>query len=274
MSDDRDPLISDALHRLARNAPAPRPDRLEAIAVGAHRRQQTRITIGTLTAVAFVVAAAVGVNRWNDTAVQSVGPNPASSSPPSASSPSSPPAATSAPPGASAQPQGQVGAQRPPTAAPTRSTRSTLGVTVTAVTSVTQGDPATVLMTVTNNGSVTTHGGTFVIEKAYAMNKADAAGFEYGTFSPQCHSETQGLTCDLGTLKPGQSTAFADAITATSTATSIIFDVRWEYSPPTGAAVSTPFHRVISVIPGVPSSQPPTPPSSEVPNSVAPSSPS
>lgn len=272
MSDGRDPLIRDALHRLARNAPAPRPDRLEAIAVGAHRRQQTRITIGTLTAVAFVVAAAVSVGAWHNTAVQSVGPNPASSSPPSASALSSPPAATSAPPGASAPPQGQVGTQPTPGVAPTHGNRSTLGVTVTAVTSVTQGDPATVLMTVTNNGSVTTHGGAFLVEKAYAMNNADAAGFQYGSFSPQCRSETQDLRCDVGTLKPGQSTVFADAITATSTATSIIFDVRWEYAPPTGSAVSTPFHRVITVIPGVPSSQLPTPPSSEVPNSVAPSS--
>jgi hypothetical protein len=272
MSNDHDPLISDALRRLARNAPPPRPDRLEAIAIGAHRRQQTRITIATLTAVAFVVAAAVGVTTWQNTADRSVGPNPATSSPPSASSLSSPPAATSAPPAASAQPQGSVGAQPVPTGAATHSSHSALAVMVTAVTSVTQGDPATVLMTVTNNGAVTTHGGTFVVEKAYAMNKADAAGFQYGTFSPQCRSETQGLTCDVGTLKPGQSTAFADAITATSTATSIIFDVRWLYSPPTGAAVSTPFHRVITVIPGVPSSELPTPPSSEVPSSVAPSS--
>lgn len=270
MSDDRDPLISDALRRLARNAPAPRPDRLEAIAVGAHRRQQTRITIATLTAAAFVVAAAVGVTTWHNTAVQSVGPNPASSSPPS--SPSSPPATSSAPPAASAAPQGQVGAQPSPTGAAPQGSHSTLGVTVTAVTSVTQGDPATVLMTVTNNGSVTTHGGTFVVEKAYAMNKADAAGFQSGTFSPQCRPEAQGLACDVGTLKPGQSSTFSDAITATTTATSIIFDVRWQYSPPASAAVSTPFHRVIAVIPGVPSSQLPTPPSSEVPSSVAPSS--
>jgi hypothetical protein len=271
MSDDRDPLISDALHRLARNAPAPRPDRLEAIATGAHRRQQTRITIGTLTAAAFVVAAAVGVASWHNTAVHSVSPNPASSPPPSASLVSSPPAATSAPAEASAQAQGQGGAQPTPTGGTSRSNHSALVVTVTAVTSVTQGDPATVLMTVTNNGSATTHGGTFVVEKAYAMNKADAASFQDGAVSPQCRSETQGLTCDVGILKPGQSTAFSDAITATSTATSIIFDVRWEYSPPTGAVVSTPFHQVVAVVPGVPSSQLPTPPSSEVPNSVAPS---
>lgn len=238
--------------------------------MGAHRRQQTRITIGTLTAAAFVVAAAVSLTSWHNTAVHSVGPNPASSSPPSASFLSSPPATTSAPAEASAQPQGQGGTAAP-TGTTAHSNRSALGVTVTAVTSVTQGDPATVLMTVTNNGSQTSHGGTFVVEKAYAMNKTDAASFQYGAFSPQCHSETQGLTCDVGTLKPGQSTAFSDAITATSTATSIIFDVRWEYSPPTGAAVSTPFHRVVTVIPGVPSSQPPTPPSSQVPNSVAPS---
>ena len=272
MSDERDPLISDALHRLARSAPAPRPDRLEAIAIGARRRQQTRITIGALTAAAFVVAAAVGLTSWNNTPVQSIGPNPASSSPPSAGFLSSPPAATSAPAEASAQAQGQGGGQPTATGGTTRSNHSTLGVTVTAVTSVTQGDPATVLMTVTNNGSVTTHGGTFVVEKAYAMNKTDSASFQYGAFSPQCRSETQGLTCDVGALKPGQSTAFSDAITAKSTATSIIFDVRWSYSPPSSAAVSTPFHRVVTVIPGVPSSQLPMPPSSEVPNSVAPSS--
>ena len=270
MSDDRDPLISDALHRLARNAPAPRPDRLEAIAIGAHRRQQTRITIGTLTAAAFVVAAEVSLASWHNTAVHSVGPNPASSSPPPASFLSSPPATTSGPAEVSVQPPGQGGAQPTPTGT-THSNHSALGVTVTAVTSVTQGDPATVLMTVTNNGSVPTHGGTFVVEKAYAMNKTDSAGFQSGAFSPQCRSETQGLTCDVGTLKPGQSTAFSDAITATSSATSIIFDVRWEYSPPTGAVVSTPFHRVVTVVPGVPSSQLPTPPSSEVPNSAAPS---
>lgn len=270
MSDDRDPLISDALHRLARNAPPPRHDRLEAIAFGAHRRQQTRIATATLTAAALVVAAAVGVTNWHNTAVQSVGPNPASSSPPSV--PSSPPAATSASPAASAPPQGQAGGQPSPTGTPTHITHSTLVVTVTAVTSVTQGDPATVVMIVTNNGSVPTHGGAFVVDKVNAMNKADAAGFRYGTFSPQCRSETQGLTCDVGTLNPGQSAAFSDAITATSAATSIIFDVLWRYSPPTGAAVSTPFHRVITVVPGVPSSQLPTPPSSQVPNSVAPSS--
>ena len=64
MNEDHDPLIADALRRLAGAAPQPRADRLQAVVAGVHRRRQVRMTTSALTAAAFVVAAAVGVHVW------------------------------------------------------------------------------------------------------------------------------------------------------------------------------------------------------------------
>jgi len=61
MTDERDPLVADALRRLAGAAPQPRPDRLQAVVAGVRRRRQVRTTTSALTAAVLVVAAAVGV---------------------------------------------------------------------------------------------------------------------------------------------------------------------------------------------------------------------
>jgi hypothetical protein len=268
MTDERDPLIHDALQRLARSAPAPRPDRLAAVVAGARRRQQVRLTASSLTAVAFVVAAAVGVHTWRDTAVQPVGPNPATSQP----SPAvvSSPAALASPVGSPQQVQ--VGAQPSPTAAPSHQSAGALVATVKTVASLAQGDLATVVMTVTNKGSTETHGGTFVIQQAYARNAAATVNVMAGAFSSGCKAGSQGITCTVGALEPGHSRVFSDAVTPRGMATSVVFEVRWEYSPPSSAAVSTSFHRVLAVKPMVPSSPPVSPTSSGVPTSSPPSS--
>jgi hypothetical protein len=296
MSDDRDPQIHDALQRLARSAPAPRPDRLAAVVAGARRRQQARVALSTLTGVAVVAAAALGVHTWRDTAVQQTGPSLGSSQSPSGPA-GSPTAATSGSPVQSPESSIQVGAVPAPTSTGVHSAKAGLVVTVTTAASVPQGAPATVVMRVTNKGSVTTHGGAFVVQHAYAADGATTVSSAAGSISSQCRSESQGLTCDVGTLKPGQSRTFSDSISASATATSIVFEVRWEYSPPTGNPVSTGFHRVVKVTaaaasspvsspvspppdsgapgsgvpssPGAPSSTAPTPPSS--PSSTSPS---
>ena len=94
MTDDRDPLIADALRRLASAAPQPRADRLQAVVEGVHRRRQLRMTTSALTAAAFVVAAAVGVHIWTTPASDTTtGPGP--TLPPISASPD--PAVSSAP---------------------------------------------------------------------------------------------------------------------------------------------------------------------------------
>jgi hypothetical protein len=254
MSDERDPFISDALRRLAGAAPQPRPDRLEAVVAGVRQRRQVRAATSTLAAVVLVVAAAAGVHTWHTTASDStVGPVPATSSPGVA--PSSPAAslAASASSVASATP------------APSQTGRPTsskgLVVTVTVPTSVTVNEPARAVMTVTNKGSVATHGGAFTLVNAYAENGTQATGTVSDGHSSGCVAAAPGLRCAVATLQPGHSAQFWVAVAADAQATAIVFDIRWQYTGPDGTAVITPFPRSVKVSP-LPSS---TPPSSQVP---------
>jgi hypothetical protein len=266
MNDERDPLIGDALRRLAGAAPEPRADRLQAVVAGVHRRRQVRTTTSTLTAAAFVVAAAVGVHVWTTTASDStVGPTvptvPAVSASPDAAASSAP---SSPLPVASASASLPVIAPTPATKATT--TAKGLVATVTTPASVIDGDPAKVTMTVTNKGTVTTHGGSFTVVGAYALAAGQGAGFEFSGYSASCQSMSGGLKCDVGTLKPGQSAQFWQAITATGPADQIVFEVKWTNN----TGVSTTFHRVVQQRAGVPSSEVPsselpTPPSSSLP---------
>jgi hypothetical protein len=262
MNEDHDPLIADALRRLASAAPNPRPDRLEAVVAGVHRRRQVRMTTSALTAAAFVVAAAVGVHVWSTTASDStIGPGP--SLPAVSESPDV--AASSAP--ASPLPVASASASTVPVIAPTPAAKPTTtakGVvaTVTTPASVIDGDPTRVTMTVTNKGSVTTHGGSFTVVNAYAMAAGTGTGFEYSGYTASCKSVNGPLVCDVGTLKPGQSASFWQAITATGPADQIVFDVRWT----SNTGVSSTFHRVVQQRAGVPSSELPTPPSSGLPS--------
>lgn len=260
MTDDRDPLIADALRRLAGAAPLPRADRLQAVVEGVRRRRQLRMTTSALTAAAFVVAAAVGVHVWTTPASDStVGPGP--TLPPISASPD--PAVSSAP--ASLSPIASASAPVPvvaatPTSKPTAVAKG-LVVTVATPASVIDGDPAKVTMTVTNKGSVTTHGGSFTVVNAYAEEGGQQVGFEFRGFTTSCQPVGGGLACAVGSLKPGQSAQFSEAITATGAADQILFDVKWTNN----AGASTTYHRVVRVVAGVPSSQVPTPPSSVLP---------
>lgn len=259
MNDERDPYVADALRRLAAAGPQPRPDRLEAVVAGVRRRRQVRTTTSALTAAAFVVAAAVGVHVWSTTASDStVGPSPTvpavSTSPDAAASS----ALVSQPPVASAS------ASVVPVIGPTPTRPATvkgLVATVTTPASVIDGDPAKVTMTVTNKGSSTTHGGSFTVVSAYALAAGQPAGFEFSGYTTSCQPVGGALVCDVGTLKPGQSVQFWQAITATGPADQILFEVKWTNN----AGVSTTFHRVVQVRAGVPSSEVSTPPSSELP---------
>jgi hypothetical protein len=121
-------------------------------------------------------------------------------------------------------------------------------------------------MTVTNKGSVTTHGGSFTVVRAYALAAGQGTGFEDSGFTASCKPIGGALVCDVGTLKPGQSASFSEAITATGPADQILFEVKWTNN----VAVPTTFNRVVRVVAGVPSSSPPsselpTPPSSSIP---------
>jgi hypothetical protein len=269
MNEDHDPLIADALRRLASAAPKPRPDRLEAVVAGVHRRRQVRATTSALTAAAFVVAAAVGVHAWRTTASDStIGPGP---SVPAVSA--SPDVAASSDP-ASPLPVASASASTPPVIAPAPPAKPTatakgLVVTVTTPASVIDGDPTRVTMTVTNKGSVTTHGGSFTVVNAYAMAVGNETGFEFSGYTTSCTPVSGGLVCDVGTLKPGQSASFWQAITATGPADQIVFDVKWTSN--TGA--SSTFHRVVQQRAGVPSSEVPTPPSSGMPSAPVSSGP-
>ena len=269
MSDERDPLIADALRRLAGSAPQPRADRLQAVVAGVHRRRQLRMTTSALTAAAFVVAAAVGVHVWTTTSSDStVGPPPSFP----AVSPS-PDAAGSSAPG-SLPPVDSASASTVPVTAPSPTAKPTtaakgLVATVTTPASVIDGDPAKVTMTVTNKGSVTTHGGSFTVVDAYAMAAGNETGFQFIGFTTSCTSVGGALVCDVGTLKPGQSASFWQSIAATGPADQIVFDVKWTSN--TGA--STTYHRVVALRPGVPSSELPTPPSSGLPSAPVSSGP-
>ena len=141
-----------------------------------------------------------------------------------------------------------------PTAKPTTTAKG-LVATVTTPASVIDGDPTRVTMTVTNKGSVTTHGGSFTVVNAYAMAAGNGTGFEFSGYTTSCKSVGGGLVCDVGTLKPGQSASFWQAITATGPADQIVFDVKWTSN--TGA--SSTFHRVVQQRAGVPSSEVPIP---------------
>jgi hypothetical protein len=269
MNDEHDPLIANALRRLASDAPEPRADRLQAVVAGVHRRRQVRMTTSALTAAAFVVAAAVGVHVWTTTSADStVGPGPTvppvSASPDAAASS----AFTSLSPVASASASTVPVIAPAPTAKPTTTTKG-LVATVTTPASVIDGDPTRVTMTVTNKGSVTTHGGSFTVVNAYAMAAGNETGFEFSGYTTSCKPVGGGLVCDVGTLKPGQSASFWQAITATGPADQIVFEVKWT----SNTGVSTTFHRVVEQRAGVPSSELPTPPSSGLPSAPVSSGP-
>ncbi|HEY0870452.1 MAG TPA: hypothetical protein VGD55_08640 [Acidothermaceae bacterium] len=260
MSDNRDPLVSDALRRLAGAAPAPRIDRLEAVVAGVRHRRQVRATTSTLAAAALVVAAAVGVHSWHTTASdQTVGPVPVTSSPGVA--PSSPAAS----PAASAT---SILSATPAPSATTRPTSSKgLVETVTVPASVTVGEQARAVMTVINKGAVATHGGAFTLVNAYAENGTQATGTVSGGHSVGCVAAAPGLRCSVATLEPGHSVQFWVSVAASTQATAIVFDIRWQYTGPDGATTQTPFPRSVKVA-ALPSSQPPSsevPVSSEVP---------
>jgi len=254
MSDDRDPVVSDALRRLASAAPAPRVDRLEAVVAGVRQRRQIRAATSALAAAALVVAAAVGVHSWHTTASdQTVGPVPLTSSPGVA--PSSP--AASLPASASS-----IFSATPAPSATTHGTSSKgLVVTVTVPTTVTVGEPARAVMTVTNEGAAATHGGAFTLVNAYAENGTQATGTVSGGHSSGCVPAAPGLRCAVATLQPGHSVQFWIAVAASTQATAIVFDIRWQYTTPDGVTTQTPFPRSVRVV-ALPSSQPP---SSEVP---------
>ncbi len=265
MNDENDPLVADALRRLASAAPQPRADRLQAVVAGVRRRRQVRTTTSALTAAAFVVAAAVGVHIWTTPASDTtIGPGPivpAVSASPNAAASS---ALTSQLPVTSASASVPVIAPTPPTK-PTAAPRG-LVATVTTPASVVDGDQSKVTMTVTNKSSATTHGGSFSVVNAYAQDAGQPAGFQFSGYTTSCKPTAGALVCDIGTLKPGQSASFWEAITATGPADQIVFDVKWTNN----AGVSSTFHRVVRVIAGVPSSEPPssglpTPPSSSLP---------
>jgi hypothetical protein len=269
MNDEHDPLIANALRRLASDAPEPRADRLQAVVAGVHRRRQVRMTTSALTAAAFVVAAAVGVHVWTTTASDStVGPGP--TPPPISASPdaAASSALTSLSPVASASASTVPVIAPAPTAKPTTTTKG-LVATVTTPASVIDGDPTRVTMTVTNKGSVTTHGGSFTVVNAYAMAAGNETGFEFSGYTTSCKPVGGGLVCDVGTLKPGQSASFWQAITATGPADQIVFEVKWT----SNTGVSTTFHRVVEQRAGVPSSELPTPPSSGLPSAPVSSGP-
>jgi hypothetical protein len=269
MNDERDPFVADALRRLAGAAPLPRPDRLQAVVDGVRRRRQVRTTTSALTAAAFVVAAAVGVHVWTTPASDTtVGPGPIL-----------PPVSASADPAASSAltsqfPVVSASASQPPAIAPTPAAKPPtvkgLVATVTTPASVIDGDPAKVTMTVTNRGTVTTHGGSFTVVDAYAMAAGSGTGFEFSGYTTSCQSVSGGLVCDVGTLKPGQSAQFWQAITATGPADQIVFGVKWTNN----VGVSTTFHRTVQVRAGVPSSELSTPPSSVLPTPPSSSPPS
>jgi hypothetical protein len=262
MTDERDPDVADALRRLAGAAPQPRPDRLEAVVAGVHRRRQVRTTASALTAAVFVVAAAVGVHAWttasdSDSTVGTVPPGPASSASPDAAASS---AVTSQVPVASASASVLPAIAPTPTSHPIATAKG-LVATVTTPASVVDGEPAKVTMTVTNRGSVTTHGGSFTVVNAYAETGGQLAGFQFSGYTTSCKPVGGALACAAGTLKPGQSAQFWEAITATGPADQILFEVKWTNN----AGVSTTFHRVVAVRAGVPSSELSTPPSSVLP---------
>jgi hypothetical protein len=256
MSDERDPFISDALRRLAGAAPQPRPDRLEAVVAGVRQRRQMRAATSTLAAVVLVVAAAVGVRAWHTTASDSpvVGPAPVAVTPSQSGAPSVP--ATSPPASASS-----IASATPAPATHRSTTSKGLVVTVTVPTSVTVNEPARAVMTVTNKGSVATHGGAFTLVNAYAENGTQATGTVSDGHSSGCVAAAPGLRCAVATLQPGHSAQFWIAVAADQQATAIVFDIRWAFTGPDGITVETPFPRSVNVSP-LPSS---TPPSSEVP---------
>jgi hypothetical protein len=260
MNDERDPLIADALRRLAGAAPQPRADRLQAVVEGVHRRRQVRMTTSALTAAAFVVAAAVGVHVWTTPASDTTtGPGPILPAVSSSPDPAASSALASQVPIASSSAPAVIAPT--PTARPATSAKG-LVATVTTPASVIDGDPAKVTMTVTNKGSVTTHGGSFTVERAYALAAGQGVGFEFSGYTTSCQSVGGALVCDVGTLKPGQSAQFWQAITATGPADQIVFEVKWTNN----AGVSTTYQRVVRVVAGVPSSELSSPPSSELPS--------
>ncbi|HTC71028.1 MAG TPA: hypothetical protein VK662_15765, partial [Acidothermaceae bacterium] len=220
MSDERDPLISDALRRLASAAPLPRPDRLEAVVAGVRQRRQVRIATSTLAAVVLVVAAAVGVRTWHTTASDQTvtrPPVPVTSSP--AVSPSVP---VTSPAASASSVASAIGAPAPTHSA---AASSKLAVTVTVPKSVTVGEAARAVMTVTNKGSVATHGGAFTLVNAYAENGTQATGTVSDGHSSGCNAAAPGLKCSVATLQPGHSEQFWIAVAADQQATAILFDI-------------------------------------------------
>jgi hypothetical protein len=260
MTDDVDPTISQALRRLAGAAPQPRADRLSAVVAGARHRRHVRATTSTLTAVVFVVAAAVGVHSWQTSADSTTGPRPATTGPTTSDrpdpAPSSPEPASS---GALASAAASPVPNRAP--APNHTASSGLTVSVTVPSSVTVGEPAKAVMTVTNKGGATTHGGAFTFVSAYADSDT-GSDVEYDGYSSGCKSTTTGVVCTVGMLKPGDSAQFWAAAASLKAARSLVFQIRWDYAAAGSATVSTPFVRVVAI------SEPPS--SQEPPSSLPP----
>jgi hypothetical protein len=265
MTDDRDPFVADALRRLADAAPQPRADRLVAVAFGAHRRHQNRVTAGTIGAVGVVVAAALGVHTWSNTSAQSISPPTSGSASPSimASSPAS----------ASSGPQSSTGIAGSAPSGPATTHVAAASVPVVKVSAPaagSTGDPVTVTVTVTNKGSATTHGGTISVAVGFTAGASQgSSSIDFTGFSAGCQSVSSGLVCDVGTLKPGQSMVFSQSITPRGSTNTVTFNATWRYTPTGGAPIVTPFRRVVVITPGIPSSQEPV--SSIPPSSVAPS---
>jgi hypothetical protein len=256
-SDAISAAVSDGLRRLAERAPQPRPDRLAAVVAGARRRRQVHATTSVLTAAAFVVAAAVGVHTWRATSSNSPitpGHGLVSSATPSGPLGSSPPAAPAASPVTSPSlvPLPQPGA-KPPSS--THTTGGGLSVSVTAPASVGDYTPATVVMKVTNKGSVATHGGSFDVLVGFT---GDGGGIQYNGYSSTCQAVAGDVLCTVGTLAPGRSQSFSLSVIPQKS-TTITFGVTWTYAAPGKSAVSTPYNRLVTVTPGLPSSMAPVP---------------
>jgi hypothetical protein len=266
MTDDRDPFVTDALRRLADAAPQPRADRLVAVAIGALRRHQIRVTAGTIGAFGVVMVAALGVHTWTNTSAQSISrPTHSGSALPSA--PVSSPAPASSGPDSSTT--GFPGSA-PSGPATNHLAESVPVVRVAAPAAGSTGAPVTVTVTVTNKGSATTHGGTVSLTVGFTAGGASqGSSIEFTSYSAGCQAVSSGLLCDVGTLKPGQSTVFSQSITPRGSTNTVTFNATWRYTPPGGAAIITPLRRVVVIAPGIPSSQEPV--SSIAPSSVAPS---
>ena len=70
-------------------------------------------------------------------------------------------------------------------------------MSVTAPASVGDYTPATVVMKVTNKGSVATHGGSFDVLVGFT---GDGGGIQYNGYSSTCQAVAGDVLCTVGTL--------------------------------------------------------------------------